>query len=97
MSNGANAEFEALDELESVVQHITSELTTWRRRALKAEAQRTELGADHDAVAARERIIELEEVNADLSGRLEAARERVERLLSRLRFLEDQVDTEGQA
>jgi hypothetical protein len=96
VSNDAKAEFEALDELESVVQHIAAELATWRRRALKAEAQRTELGVDHDAVAARERIIELEEVSADMSARLEAARERVERLLSRLRFLEDQVDTRGQ-
>ena len=97
MSSGENPEFQALTELETVIRNLANAMATWRRRALKAEAQQTELGVDHDAVAARERIIELEETNADLAARLDAARERVGRLVDRLRFLEEQVGVEEQA
>lgn len=97
MSSDDRPEFQALTELESVIQHLADSMASWRRRALKAEALQTELGVDHDAVASRERIIELEETNGDLEARLEAARERVERLVDRLRFLEEQVGVEEQA
>jgi hypothetical protein len=93
-SNADKPEYQALAELERVIGHVTEELAAWRRRALKAEAHRGELGGDHDAVTSRERIVDLESHNADIAGRLAAARERVEQLLGRLRFLEEQVGTE---
>jgi hypothetical protein len=45
-------------------------------------------------VGSRERIVELEGQNADMAGRLAAARERVEHLMGRLQFLEDQLGVE---
>lgn len=87
-------EFEALHELEEVLKHLTDELAGWRRRALKAEAERVELGVDHDVVATRERIVELEQENRELEERMEHARKRVTALLGRLRFLEEQVTVE---
>lgn len=96
MSNAA-PEFAALAELESVLSHVTEELASWRRRALKAEAQRSEIGATHDVVSGRERIVELETENRAMHERLDHARERVAELLSRLQFLEEQVALEESA
>ncbi len=96
MSNDERPEFTALSELEQVLTSLSEELSSWRHRAQRAEAQHAELGADHDAVAARERIVELEKENADLGQRLDAARHRVDDLISRLRFLEEQVALEEQ-
>lgn len=93
-SNADSPEYRALAELERVIGHVTEELAAWRRRALRAEAHRGDLGADHDVVGTRERIVELETQNAELSGRLATARERVGQLLGRLQFLEDQVSVE---
>jgi chromosome segregation ATPase len=90
-------ELAAIAELEEVLGKLTGELAAWRRRALQAEASRSELGADHDAVASRERIVDLEDRNGDLENRLEQARERVSELLRRLRFLEEQAAVEGQS
>ena len=97
MSNADRPEFKALAELERVLRHVQEELAAWRRRALKAEAGRQELDIAHDIVAARERILDLERENADMDGRLGAARDRVEALLARLRFLEEQVGSEEQS
>jgi regulator of replication initiation timing len=96
VSNDERPEFDALDQLEEVLQHVTDELAGWRRRALKAEAERAALGVDDDALAARERLARLEVEDADLRRRLEAARNRVRGLLERLRFLEEQAAMEGQ-
>lgn len=92
--SSAAPEFDALDELEAVLRNLTDELASWRKRALKAEAQRTELGEDHDVVGSRERILNLESENRELEQRLETARQRVADLLNRLRFLEEQVAVE---
>jgi hypothetical protein len=93
-SNADSPEYRALAELERAIGHLSEELATWRRRALRAEAHRTDLGGDHDVVGSRERIVELEGQNAEMSARLTAARERVEHLLGRLQFLEDQLSVE---
>jgi predicted nuclease with TOPRIM domain len=93
MSN-AGPEFDALHELQGVLTHVTDELASWRRRALRAEAERSEMGAGHDVVATRERIVDLEEENRQLHERLDGARQRVLDLLNRLRFLEEQVALE---
>lgn len=96
-SNAGRPELRALGALEAVIGHIAEELGGWRRRALKAETQRVELGPGHDVVGARERILDLERTNEELEGRLQAARERVEQLLARLQFLEEQTGAEGQS
>lgn len=96
MSSDVGPEFEALAELRSVLGLLTEELASWRRRALKAEAQQVELAGGHDVVADRERLVTLDGENADLKQRLEAARGRVAELAARLRFLEEQVALEEQ-
>lgn len=95
MSNGERPEQQALSQLEEVLAHLMDELASWRRRALKAESQRADLG-DYDLVTARERVNELEGENGELRERLGQARQRVEGLLSRLRFIEEQVTVEEQ-
>ncbi|UCD25631.1 MAG: hypothetical protein JSW51_06880 [Gemmatimonadota bacterium] len=97
MSNAERPELQALTELERVLQHVKDELAAWRRRALKAEAHRAEMGVDLDVVATRERIQELELENDELDGRLQTARARVDDLLARLKFLEEQVRLEEPA
>ena len=59
MLNDDRPEFQALDELRAVLQSLTGELGSWRRRALKAEADQTELGLGHDVVASREQVREV--------------------------------------
>lgn len=96
MSSDERPEFQALDQLEEVLQHVAEELGLWRRRALTAEAERSALGIDEDALAVRERLTKLEAENTDLRRRLEGARKRLNGLLGRLRFLEEQTTLEGQ-
>ena len=94
MSYDERPEFRALAELEQVLQGLTDELAAWRRRAQRAEAA---LGEDHDVLAQRERAVALEAENRELKERLAAARQRVEELLKRLRFLDEQMELEEQA
>lgn len=96
MSNDDRPEFRALEELREVLSSLASELASWRRRALKAEAGQAQLDLSQDLVADRERSKLLEAENAELEQRLGAARTRVEELLGRLRFLEEQVAMEEQ-
>ena len=77
MSDSENPEFAALNELEAVVRHVSDELGAWRRRAQKAEGDRPGSGKDEDS--------------AELRRRLEATRARMQELLKRLRFLEEQA------
>ena len=94
MSYDERPEFRALADLQDVLRHVTDELSAWRRRAQRAEGA---LGAGHDVVAHRERVLELEASNRDLTERLEAARGRVEDLVKRLQFLEEQMAVEEQS
>lgn len=95
MSDVAKPELEALADLEGVVRHLADELAAWRRRALRAEAERAEIGAGHDAVTSREKVLRLERDVREYKDRLEAARTRVGDLLKRLQFLEEQAETEA--
>jgi len=97
VSNDERPELQALEELERAVADLTGELSSWRRRALRAEGEQAELGSGYDAVGNRERIMELETDNKVLLSRLAAARTRVDELLGRLRFLEEQVSIEERA
>lgn len=91
MSESESPELAALAGLEDVVKHVSEELAAWRRRALKAEGERSGMGADHDVVSQKERIVSLEGQNAELERRLDAARGRLQDLVKRLRFLEEQA------
>jgi len=97
VSNDERPELQALEELERAIADLGGELSSWRRRALRAEGEQAELGAGYDAVGNRERIMELEAENKEILSRLAAARTRVNELLGRLRFLEEQVSIEEQA
>lgn len=87
-------DLKALTELEELLSHLGDELAGWRRRSLKAEADLQEIralggkAAGPELAQARKRIIELETENHGLHQRVEAARERVRALASRLSFLE---------
>ncbi len=94
MSYEGRAEFRALAELERVLMHVQNELASFRRRAHKAESDRAEMGMSQDIVASREKITQLERDKDESTERLGVARERVDGLLARLRFLEEQVDSE---
>jgi predicted TPR repeat methyltransferase len=87
-------DFRALGELQDVLRLLAEELAGWRRRAQRAEQA---LGVEHDAVAQRERVLDLEGENRDMADRLGVARERVGELLKRLEFLEEQMAVEEQA
>lgn len=84
----------AFAELEQLVRHATDELAAWRRRCLRAEAELQELrqrsgpATGPDIAQARARAVELEQENLVLRERLEAVRERVTAMASRLAFLE---------
>lgn len=89
---------QALARLESAVTRILEETARLRSRAREGEAQVAELEAllrrfesgDDDPAALQRRATRLEAENHDLRSRIRKGREGVERLLSRIRFLEDQ-------
>ena len=105
MSPAERPDLVALGELEEVARLIAEELASFRIRAQKAEAARAEMGAtsgggipgsgEYDVVESRSRIVELESENRDLQARVEEARERVNELLARLQFLEEQMTSPG--
>jgi hypothetical protein len=86
-------DFRALDELEQLLRHVGEELAAWRRRSLKAEAELQDFKtkgtgpAGPELVQSRQRVIDLEVENQVLRQRIEAARERVASIESRLTFL----------
>ena len=86
-------DFRALDELEQLLRHVGEELAAWRRRSLKAEAELQDFKtkgtgpAGPELLQARQRAIDLEVENQVLRQRIEAARERVATIESRLTFL----------
>jgi hypothetical protein len=88
----------ALADLGELLQHVGEELAAWRRRSLKAEADlqeaRTKGGvlAGPELLQARQRLLALETEKQGLQLRVEAARDRLRMLASRLSFLEQDAD-----
>ena len=89
---------QAIERLEEVVSLAVGEVDRLRQEVARIEAQGEELEALLRGVTSGERspreMIDrlhiLEEENRDLRTRLNQGRERVERLLARIKFLEEQ-------
>ncbi len=88
---------QALVELERVAGLLETELAGWRRRCLKAESlvegarNRVPEVTSGDLGLLRGRISEVESENHRLRDRIGAAREQLEQLKTRLRFVGGQV------
>ena len=85
-----------LEELEQLLAAVEHELGSWRARCQRAEAELALSSgkgkgghAGPDLSQARLRIGALEGENDDLKRRITAAREHIERLRTRLRFVEE--------
>ena len=89
-SDNARPEQEAFRELSSLVGHLANELASFRKRALLAEGRLRELDTAGAAPRLVERLNELEKDNAELTRKMDAARERTRQMLERLRFLRQQ-------
>ena len=98
--DGERADAQVLDQLETILRHVADELAGWRARAVKAEGELKESGGRGGPAAkpdaeTRNRVADLEQENKTLRQRVEAARARVQDLLSRLAFLEEQAREAG--
>jgi predicted RNase H-like nuclease (RuvC/YqgF family) len=89
---------EALARLEAAVGRLIDERVRLGLRTRTAEARVRDLEAllrrftrgDSDPVSLQRRLAEVEAERDELRGRVQEGREGVERLLSRIRFLEEQ-------
>jgi chromosome segregation ATPase len=96
--NGARPAQEAFAALETAVGKALERLDTMTRRAEAAEKRSAELndimrrftGNPEEAGDLLTRLQTLEDENEDLRVRIERGREGVERLMARVRFLENQ-------
>jgi chromosome segregation ATPase len=85
----------ALARLGPLVHHLAEELTAWRKRCQRAEAELGDLKsrsgslAGPELIQVRQRILDLERENQELRQRVVAARDQLASLSSRLVFLED--------
>jgi phage shock protein A len=87
-----------LGRLEAAVDAALSQVQTLRKQVRTAESRSSELetllerysSGDEKPGEAAERVRALEQENGELRSRLEQGREGVERLLARIRFLEEQ-------
>ena len=88
----------AFARLDEVVQEAVGRISLLRDHLREAQAQGERMqeilrgltGGEEDPVALADRIQRLEVVNQDLLERLSRGRAGVERLLARIRFLEEQ-------
>lgn len=83
-----------LTQLAQLVRSLGDELASFRRRALQAEAtlrgyESASRGGD---LFTEQRVVELEQENADLRARLEFATEQTRAILSQVRFLRQQSE-----
>jgi predicted RNase H-like nuclease (RuvC/YqgF family) len=89
--------FAEWDRLELTVRRLVDDHEAWRRRAQSAEQRVRDLesaleefsSGTVDPLSLTERVRAYEEENRALARRLEQAREVVERIQSRLQFLEE--------
>lgn len=96
--NGGPPDGQAFDALERAVSKMLGHLEDMENRLLASEEKSSELGEvvqrftgeEGEADRILTRLHGLEEENADLRSRLEQGREGVDRLLAKIRFLENQ-------
>ena len=96
--NGSAAEQASFAALEGAVGQVLHRLGQEVKRAESAEAKSAELselvkrftGDDAEAGRMLTRLKRLEDENSDLRGRLDQGRAGVERMIARIRFLENQ-------
>jgi hypothetical protein len=91
MYDSERADARALEQLEAILRDVAEELTSWRARALKAEGDVKPRGGAAAAPSGGGRNPEIETENRALRQRVEVARTRVQGLLARLAFLEEQA------
>lgn len=97
MSGHARPDVEAFRELESLVRTLGEQLASFRQRALAAEERLRRIDSSSDSPDpphVRERILALEQDNAALRGRLNAATVRTRSVLDRVHFLRQQSQAE---
>jgi hypothetical protein len=98
VSDSVRPEVAAFAELEMLVKHLGDELASFRRRALQSEARVKSLESTGvKGVVSPERVQFLENENAGLTNRLDAARARTQQMIDRVRFLRQQHDGAGAA
>jgi hypothetical protein len=90
------AQLLAFRELEALVRHLGEELSTFRKRALQAEARLRELESSSRSgdLFAEQRANEAEKENEELRARVGAATERTRVILEQVRFLRQQHQRE---
>jgi len=88
--DSGRADARALEQLEAILRDVAEELSSWRARALKAEGDAKGRGVTGGSSG---RTPELDAESRALRQRVEAARTRVQGLLARLTFLEEQART----
>jgi predicted nucleic acid-binding Zn-ribbon protein len=81
---------DAIDQLEAILRDVAEELAGWRTRAQKAESELKSRGSSV-------KNPDLESENKALRQRVEGARTRVNDLMQRLSFLEEQARDNGGA
>jgi hypothetical protein len=102
--SGDRPDLAALRELEGLIRLLGNEMAGLRRRAQQAEARARELERAAQLALAPEpaptpgtpdpRVAALEEENAELRRRLDAARSRTLQMIERMRFLRQQQQLE---
>jgi len=98
MSDNAQADNHAVQELDTLVRHLADELAAFRRRALTAESRLKEVESHEGGAMALDlsaRVNQLEEENEKLRVRLDDAAARTRQMLDRVRFLRQQAQTGG--
>lgn len=100
MSDSERPDKAAFQDLEGLVRNLVTELASFRRRALTAEARVRQLEGRAEAAGGRGgsvvRVEALEQQNAALEAKLAQARERTEQMLERVRFLRQQARNGGE-
>lgn len=97
MSDTAQAEKRAIQELDVLVHHLADELAGFRRRALTAEARLKEVEGQEGGAVSLElaaRCSELEQENEKLKKKLAAAKAQANQMLDRVKFLRQQAQVQ---
>ena len=98
MYDNDRSDVAAFRELAQLIRALGDEMDGWRRRAQAAETRLRELEPDGEPGGGSEagEALTLVEENEQLRSRIDVARDRTRTLADRMRFLRQQLDSEGQ-